>query len=179
MQLSTELGIATPTPFLQLVLWLFVCVREIQNLQQSKVNNGHLDAWSGLPSEIDVQMSVSVQCLCPSDHAPVSMKCIMSEENSLELEQISTENTMCCGTGMPMVCHCFAFLVLKTPPRGNCHLGPHHYFSQLTTGKGDLYVLVLLLFYLLLSLFLPHQLLTSVTELSTSKSVSTLINKSC
>lgn len=118
-------------------------------------------------------------CLCPSDHAPLSKKCILSEENSLDLEQIPAENTKCCGTGMAMVCHCFTFLVLKTPPRGDCQLGPHHSFSQQTTGKSLCVLVLLLLFYLLLSLFLLHQLLTLVTELSTFKSVSTLINKSC
>jgi len=121
-----------------------------------------------------------MQCLCPNDRASVSIKCIMSEENSLELEKVPTENTKCYGTGMAMACHCFAFLVLKIPPRGDCQLGPHHCFSQLPTGKCGLYVLVsLLLFYLLLSLFLLYHLLTPVTELSTYKPVSTLINKSC
>ena len=47
--------ITPPAPFLNLVLWLLVCVKETQNSEHSKVDSGHLDTQSRLSGETHAQ----------------------------------------------------------------------------------------------------------------------------
>lgn len=71
MRLPPAQWITPPAPFLNLVLWLLVCVKEIQNSEHSEVDSGHLDTQSGLSSETHAQ-KLSSQSVCNA-YAKLSM----------------------------------------------------------------------------------------------------------
>lgn len=103
MQLPSAWIIALHAPFLHLILWFLVNIRENQIIERSKVDSGYVLGHDYPTKHMHKSLvPTHMQCLCATRHATVSMKNIMHGNRPQDLEQILMEGTKYWGTKIVM-----------------------------------------------------------------------------